>query len=150
MIAQHFAKVIRPNVKELYGSSISHSLAAHQKAPLKHLNPIALSQAGDTSSAETLLQQSLALWKTQSSSEAHAVEATMWCLRTLVSLKLRLGKVAEASSFYTQLAALLSKSSEGGSSQSMETAALLAKLARALAAVDAGVSLGVDGRMSIV
>lgn len=55
-----------------------------------------------------------------------------------MSLKLRLGKVSEASSSYTQLAALLSKSSDGGSSQSMETAVLLAKLARALATVDAG------------
>lgn len=87
------------------------------------------------------MQQSLALWKAQGASHPHAVEATMWCLHSLVSLKLKLGKVADASSSYTQLAALLSKTGDIGSSQSMESAGLLARLARALAAVDAGKSL---------
>ncbi|MEW5303027.1 MAG: hypothetical protein WDW36_005759 [Sanguina aurantia] len=97
-----------------------------------------LEQVGDFSGAEVLLQQSLALWRAQGAAHPHALEATMWCLHALVSLKLKLGKVAEATSSYTQLAALLSKSGDSGSSQSMEAAGLLARLARALAAVDAG------------
>jgi len=101
-----------------------------QMAPALLATRVALhEQSGDVAGAEALLDSALKHWQKaqqQNPRDELAHEGLGWCLQRLVSLKLSLGKAAEAMALYLQLSKL-------GLAGDVAGAATLAKLVRAAA-----------------